>query len=355
MNIAHIIARTENLKTKTMGSPRYEAFQKVIGKENNFFFLPYDEFMKGVEYKVPVTPYRMEQGKFVAQDKTDLSLDAALIEYYDATDIEQKKKDMFETIPCYAKDNEVTLVNNSKSMHSQDKLFLYQHQFPIAPPKTYHFTETEQLMEKAKEGGHIIKPRFGSEGNGVEQLTPELAKKLKDLQDYIFQEEITAGLLGELRLIYGYQGQFLGSRFILDRNKPWEKLNKKKYGKIHVNIPALPSTHVINDGRRIYEKAGCEIASVDFFIINKDVSVKDIYNKGHINDKLVSDLLRDKNNYKFIEINGFGTGYGNPAKQIYLMQPDGRLGALNEMVAQGALAHITQSQTADYETILGKT
>ncbi len=345
MEIAHIIASTEKLPGALLGAPRYETFQKIFNIDHKYRFIPYEEFKKGIKGE-KTQHYSFENGILVPQESKELSIDVILIEYYDAPNIVEKKKDMFDVVPRYTKKNNIILVNNAYSLYSQDKKFLYdrQNKFIVAPSKTYHFTDKKDLANlMGQKKDYIIKPRFGSEGKGVEKLNKDSLSKIINISDYIIQEE-TKNILGEMRFIYTLNGTFLGSRFILDRTKPWEKnLKEISDKKIHINIPILPSKELIDKAREIYHISFCEVASVDFFITNTEISPKEIYEGQNIQLGLLEKILQVKDNYTLVEVNGFGTGFGNHQSNIFLMTPNEEISDLNEEVAVSIKKYLESS------------
>lgn len=334
MNIIHVVPRTTKLEQGKFLSPiRYSSFQKILSKDNNFSFIPYEEFTKGLKSNTAIQHYSFDKNKFKKTHLKPLEAQIAQIEYYDAKSPEQKMKDMNYIIPQLAKEQNIKLINSAESLKSQDKKFLFdsQDKLIIKPPQTYYFTSMEEVKKLMTKGGnYVIKPRFGSEGKGVEQLNEESLQNVKDISKYVIQDE-QKNILGELRLVYGL-GKFLGSRFMLDRKKPWERKKDPSLNR-YFNIPIKPSEEIIKYASQINELSKCEFSSVDLYVINTTNSINEIYNGNLINEQLLEEIISKPEQMKFVEVNGFGTGYGNPVTKNYFKLPNNKINDLNETIA----------------------
>ena len=343
MNLSHIIASKFCPKSRLFSSARYDSFQEVLGADNNFSFIHYDDFVSGLKGE-SVEHLSYKNGEFIKKNTAKgLDIDVAMIEYYDAQNIEQKKKDMFEVIPYFSKQKGITLINSSESLYSQDKKFLFENQdlFSISPPKTYFFENKNEALDLISSNkDYIIKPRFGADSKGVEKLNINVLNSVSNIEDYIIQEQAVS-LLGEVRLIFA-NDSFLGSRFILDRAMPWEK-KSQNVEKDYI-IPVEVGSELIHKAKQIHSLSKCEVSSVDFFLSKEGVSVNNLFDGNEPNISLLEkDLLSDPSNCSLVEVNGFGTGYGNykkdkgPYEQSCFKLTDGSIGRLNKEVAQKVL------------------
>lgn len=328
MNIIHVIPRTEKLLAGDhLGAHRYSTFQSVLSAESNFSFVAYDNFKKALQGSENLNHLIFENGSFRKLKSGFVEEGLVLLEYYDAPTVAEKKTDMQQTIPELLSNHGLVPINNTSSLASQDKKFLYDNQskFSIKPPRTYHVSQLKDLETLAQTENKIIKPRFGSEGRGVEKLTLNNYSSFSDPSLYLVQDE-QSGIVGEMRLIFGGDS-FYGSRIVLDRSKPWESASE---GRLDERIPYLASDELIAEAYRVHKLSRCEFSSVDFYLISED----SVVNK----DQLRS-VANDMSNYRLVEVNGFGTGFGNPDKNSYLALPDGQLGDANSFVASRILQY----------------
>jgi hypothetical protein len=134
------------------------------------------------------------------------------------------------------------------------------------------------------ESSLIIASNFENGGKGVAKVGAEdVAEKFgDDVSRFIVQEELD--IESESRLIF-FNGQYLGARIIHDRTRPWEVRGQS--GREHDVQRYDPSGAQIDEARDIMKYSETIWGCVDW---------------AHDSD----------GNFKFLELNGVGTGLGKP-------------------------------------------
>jgi len=177
------------------------------------------------------------------------------------------------------------MVNTGKATLAEDKLFgLEIGKTGFRTPPTYHFQSFKDFEEfvLSSEDAYILKHRFGEAGKQVSKVT---RKNIGDFRDFNIEEYISQSELdieSEVRIIC-FDGEFLGSRIIFDRTRPWEV--KGASGRKHTVEKYKPFEWEVDETKKVLELVGATLGCIDW--VN------------------TSDGLR-----YFLEFNGAGTGMG---------------------------------------------
>jgi hypothetical protein len=177
------------------------------------------------------------------------------------------------------------LINSKKGTLSEDKKSILELQnigFPT--PKTLYFDDFNDMKDflEDQEKNYVLKHCFGEQGQFLYKVNRENISNFSGLniEDYILQEELD--ILSEKRIIL-FDNEFLGSRVIYDRTRPWE--DKKISNRKHSEEKYQATQEEIQDTREIMSYFDSKLGCVDW------VEVKD---KGRF----------------YLEYNGVGTGWG---------------------------------------------
>lgn len=177
------------------------------------------------------------------------------------------------------------IVNSKRGTLFEDKLSILKLQdFDFKIPKTYHFNSFEFLYNfvNSNKGDYIFKHRFGQEGIQLQRINHENLGILKgkEISDFVLQERLNT--LDEKRLIF-FDGELIASRVILDRSSPWER--GRSNNRLSKTMKYLPTPKEIRDSLRVMDYSDTTVGCVDW-------------------------VETEENGRYFMELNGFGTGYG---------------------------------------------
>jgi len=156
-------------------------------------------------------------------------------------------------------------------------------------------------------------------GKGTQQLTTKNLELItnNNVNHYVIQKDISP-IFCELRLVYGPNQEFLGTRAYYDRRAPWE--NKATSNKAHKALNYNATNYLKTISKKIISYAGVEVGSADWLVTIPSKVVP----KKEINKKELEYIINNYAQLSLAEVNGFGTNLG-PLVSPY---------NLNELVAK---------------------
>ncbi len=285
------IIKTIDEKKENLGInfERSGLFREIFGGENYGFVLAGDlqkEIRKGI--KAPA--YKFDNQMYPHSDGQSIGCKLFLPSAFSTNSKEFPSREEVEEIMDYLefnkqKGNIENIINSKRGTLFEDKLSIMELQKKgFRTPKSYHFQNFKELKKFVKEKNqeYIIKHRFGQEGIQLERINPNNLAYFENwkIQDFIVQKKLNT--TDEKRLIF-FDNELIASRIIIDRSSPWEKGKPNK--RISKTYTYSPTIEEINDSIKILKYSDTTIGCIDW--------------------------VETKNNGRYyMEINGFGTGYG---------------------------------------------
>lgn len=276
---------------------RYHPFRDVFGKDNFGFVLAGDvqREIRGGE-KAPV--YGFDEALYPYQAGEGIDSKIFLTSAFSVSGEGFPARENVEEIMNYLESSKdagkiENIVNSKRSVLFEDKISVLDLQnYGVKTPRSYHFndfSELENLVNETDED-YIVKHRYGQEGLQLKVVNSENIDLVKDwnMSDYIVQERLKT--TDEKRLIF-FGDKFLGGRIIFDRSSPWER--GTGCGRMSITEPYVPTDKEVKDSLEVLKYSDTLVGCVDW------VETED---KGQF----------------YMELNGFGTGYGRGVKPYNL-------------------------------------
>ncbi len=287
--LERLLKANRGLKDVGINFERFGNFRDVFGKEDYGFILSGDllnEIKTG--NKAPVYSFDDDFSPIALGE--GVSCELFLPSAFSTKSGELPSRKEVGTIMNYLETNRSSgnigdLVNSKRGTLSEDKKSILELQdIGFQTPKTFYFENFGGMKNflETHDKNYVLKHCFGEQGKSLYKVNNENIGGFYGLnvEDFILQEELD--ILNEKRIIM-FDGKFLGSRAIYDRNRPWE--NKDTSGRKHSEENYKATPEEIQDTKEIMDYFDADLGCVDW------VEVED---KGRF----------------YLEYNGVGTGWG---------------------------------------------
>ncbi len=298
-----------------INSHRYSSFNEELN-EHNVTYISFEEAMNEIENGPNAKNFKFDSHKkdFVLDNlEKGLCADLVIVESHESSrpiTFSEKKEKTTKFAEYFSnlihKNLVGNVVNSLDSIPSQDKIWLLdiQNNFPsIKLPKTYFFGSPEEINGVGNDLV-VIKPRLGLAGRGIELISLDQIRNIRNIHEYIIQENISP-LDAEIRLIFGPNERYMGGRILYDRPLPWE--HEARTGVPHnrkkLFLEFKPSIDLIVQSAELANFSKSEVCSVDYMVKLGEKPVKETGN-------LISEIISKNSETYFAEINGFGTNFG---------------------------------------------
>jgi glutathione synthase/RimK-type ligase-like ATP-grasp enzyme len=254
-------------KSKNVNPIRYNSFVNSFGS-GNVGLIQVGDLFNEINTGKTAQIYSLEKNLQISLSKEKgVGCELLLMSGFDLERGKRIQRDNLEQILNYLEHRKSLgdigeIVNSKKSTLFEDKIsFVGLKDKGLLVPETHHFKNKDIFYEFINEmGTHVVKHRFGYEGLNnflIDKKNLNLIRD-KDISDYIVQEILD--IESETRIIF-YKNQFLGSRKIIDRTRPWEK--KKNSGRKHILEKYNPSEEEIKWVMEFFKYTGAILGSID--------------------------------------------------------------------------------------------
>ncbi len=268
---------------------RFGNFRDIFGK-NDYGFMLAGDLLNEIETgkKANVYGFKDDFSPFILDKGVNSNLFLPSAFSTESGELPSRKN--VEKIINYLEVNKYSgnignIVNSKKGTLSEDKKSILEiHNLGFPTPKSFYFDNFDELNDflKYQDKNYVLKHCFGEQGKFLYKVNKDNIGKFSNLsiEDFILQEELD--ILDEKRIIM-FGEDFLGSRIIYDRTRPWEDKNNSI--RRHSEEKYQATSHEIQDTRDIMNYFDADLGCVDW------INVKD---KGRL----------------YLEYNGVGTGWG---------------------------------------------
>jgi hypothetical protein len=253
-------------KGKKISPDRYNSFVEEFG-DKNIGLISINDLEKEIKTgKLTPVYYLGKNLEIQRSNKKGINGDIFLASGFDLEKGKIIKRENLEEILNYLekmehKGNIGKLINSKESTLFEDKIsFVGLSDKGFHVPKTYNFGNFADLKNFIfQKGNHVVKHRFGYDGVKNHLINMKNIDLLKgeNISDYVVQELLP--IVSETRMIF-YKEEFLGSRRIIDRTRPWEK---KKFNRVHLVEKYFPSEDEVNRTKNFFRYSKAIFGSVD--------------------------------------------------------------------------------------------